>query len=317
MSVTKLHALGLPSARSLLLRDYKQFSQAFFAREQALVLVSQFNQLIKAVQRHRGITMGMLAGNSDFREEFDDLQYQLERRLETLGVFASANDLLSEHDKESLGLAWATIRSNWEEDNLSDNFELHSHFIEQLLHMNAKLTKLLEMPLIMPLEGRLGEGGERGAFSQSRMLQQISILTFVGKELPDMIEQVARIRGAAAYGAAIASLAGFDERRLRFWVNTLRLQSEKLRLRAETLLSEYEGELPGLAKLQQNELALLQFLNTVESVVFSGKGGRNEAHRLFSMATAVIEVYWEVVNNGLDLIREWHHRDLEAWVRLK
>ncbi len=298
-----------------LVHDFDQFSRLFLAREDCLLLVGQLNQLMKAVQRHRGISMGMLAGNTDFQSEFQSLQHQLERRLATLEAFARANQLLSDRDKENLSLAWATIRSNWEGDNLNDNFELHSHFIEQLLAMIASLAKKLEVPLVAPLE-KNSLVPQQGAFTQQRMFQQIEILAFVGKDLPSLIEQVARIRGTAAYSAAINSLEGLDERKVRYWVSSLRSQSEKIRSQAEKLQGEFSELMPGLAQIKQNELHLLQFLNTVESAVFLGKGGREIAHQLFNMATDVIEVYWDVVGEGLSIIQTWHRQDLEAWMRL-
>lgn len=304
-----------------LAQDYTQFATLFLAREDALILVEQLNQLMKAVQRHRGISMGLLGGNDAFQDEFEDLQHQLERRLATLEAFAQSNQLLSPRDKQNLSLAWATIRSNWEGDNLNDNFELHSHFIEQLLAMIISLAKYLEVPLLAPL----ASGGvsidavdtQSEAFSQSRMLQQIDILTFACKSLPEIIEEVARIRGTAAYSAAVGTMEGLGERKIRYWISALREHAQALRMQSEQLASDTGLGLVKLQVIKQNEIHLLKFLNTVESALFQGKGGRAEAHKLFNMATDVIEHYWDVVNEALELIQVWHRKDLEAWMKVK
>lgn len=297
-------------------QDYEQFAKLFIEREDSLILVAQLNQLVKAVQRHRGISMGMLGGNNEFQGEFQQLQTQLERRLATLEAFAKSSNLLTSRDKENLSLAWATIRSDWEGDNLNDNFELHSHFIEQLLAMITDLAKRLETPLLEPItRNSIGEVSS-GAFSHARALQQIEILLFACKELPSMIEEVARIRGTAAYGAAVGSMDGLDERKIRYWVSSLREHGEKVRNQAERLALEFVQDLPKLGLIKQNEIHLLKFLNTVESALFLGKGGREEAHRLFVMATEVIEVYWDIVREVLDLVQVWHRQDLEAWMLL-
>ncbi len=298
-------------------QDFTKFSKLFIEREDSLILVGQLNQLLKAVQRHRGISMGILGGNNEFRLEFNQLQNQLERRLATLEAFAKTSNLLTDKDKENLSLAWATISSDWEGDNLNDNFELHSHFIQQLLTMIADLSKRMEVPVLAPIASENKDGsGNAGAFSKTRMLQQIDILGFSCKELPVMIEEVARIRGTAAYGAAIGSMDGLDERKIRYWVVTLRDHAQKVRAVAEGLALEFIAVLPKLPSIKQNEIHLLQFLNTVESALFLGKGGRDEAHRLFVMATEVIEVYWNVIGECLSVIQSWHREDLEAWVRL-
>ncbi|WP_096087398.1 lytic murein transglycosylase [Agaribacterium haliotis] len=295
--------------------DFDKFSERFLAREDAMILIGQLNQLVKAVQRHRGISMGMLAGNTDFKNEFTKLQSQVERRLATLEAFARHNQMLNQRDKENLSLAWATIHSNWEGDRLVDNFELHSHFIEQLLVMIASLARKLELPLMMHAD-ELSSSLGISSFSQARALQQSDILNFVGKLLPETIEQVARIRGTAAYAAAVTSMDGLDERKLRFWVSSLRKHAENIREQSEELDQELGGVVSKLRLMKQNELQLLQFLNTVESAVFMGKGGRDEAHRLFNMATDVIEVYWEIVMEGLAVVQTWQREDLEAWMSL-
>lgn len=297
-------------------QDFDKFSKSFIEREDSLILVGQLNQLVKAVQRHRGISMGMLGGNNEFQVEFQKLQVQLERRLATLEAFAKASQLLSERDKENLSFAWATIRSDWEGDNLNDNFELHSHFIQQLLTMIVDLAKKLEIPVLAPIAFEGDERASSGAFSQARMLQQIEILSFACKELPMMIEEIARIRGTAAYGAAVGSMEGLDERKIRYWISTLREHGENVRTQAEKLALEFGGQLSKLGMMKQNEIHLLQFLNTVESALFLGKGGRDEAHRLFVMATEVIEVYWDIVREGLGLLQSWHRQDLEEWIKL-
>lgn len=293
--------------------SYDQFAELFVTREDCLILLSQLNQLVKAVQRHRGTSMGLLAGNSVFRTEFVQLQKQLERRLATLEAFARGNKLLSDRDKDNLSLAWATIRSNWEDDELKDNFELHSHFIEQLLTMIFSLSKQLEVPLIMPQDDA-HEGAE--AFSKKRMFQQVEIIQFVAKALPEIIEQVAKIRGMATYAAAANSMQDIDERKLRFLLANAQEQNHKLQALAEKLYETVEGRMHHLDEIKKLELQLLQFLNTVEAVVFMGKGSRDDAEKIFNMATDIIEVYWGVVNEGLELIRTWHSEDLEAWIKL-
>lgn len=294
-------------------QEFEYFTQLFMEREDAIILVEQLFQLMKAVQRHRGISMGMLGGNDDFQEEFVALQTQLERRLATLEAFAKTSNLLSAKDKENLSLAWTMIRSDWEGDKLNDNFELHSHFIEQLIAMIAVLAKKIETPLL----ATAGSEDTYGAFSQKRMRKQAEVLTFSCKALPSIIEEVARIRGTAVYSAAVDSLVGLDERKIRFWMSTLREHGEALIVTAEKLAEDYSSELPKLSSIKQNEIQLLKFLNTVEAALFLGKGGREEARRIFELATAIIEVYWAVISDSLDLVRLWHRQDLEAWMMLR
>lgn len=297
--------------------QYQLFCIAYRRREDTLTLVHQLNQMVKAVQKHRGISMGLLGGNAVFEGDFNVLQRQLERRLATLETFASNfGGILSEKDKENLHLAWATIRQNWQDDDLSDNFELHSHFVEQLLGMVYSLAKQLEKPLTPELVDTQDESVEEDDASYPRMFKQIEVLNFVAKQLPDMIEQIAKVRGLGTYAAATGLVDYPHDRKLRFLLQCSRQQSEKLRHQAERLEKILGESLTALADLKNLELKLMFLLNTIEKDVLSGTTITASSHQLFQLATDLIDVYWNVVNQGLALVRRWHEDDLEAWLKL-
>lgn len=298
--------------------QYQHFSKAYRRREDTLTLVHQLNQMVKAVQKHRGISMGLLGGNAVFEGDFNTLQHQLERRLATLEAFAGhVGGILTDKEKDSLHLAWATIRQNWQDDDLSDNFELHSHFVEQLLGMVYSLAKQLEKPLTPELVDTQEEGSApEGDAAYPRMFKQIEVLNFVAKQLPDMIEQIAKVRGLGTYAAATGLVDYPHDRKLRFLLQCARQQSEKLRHQAERLEGILDGSLPSLADLKNLELKLMFLLNTIEKDVLSGTTITASSQQLFKLATDLIDVYWNVVNQGLGLVRTWHEDDLEAWLKL-
>lgn len=309
-----------------IINTYEAFCTAYRQREDTLTLVYQLNQMIKAVQKHRGMSMALLAGNAAFVGDFEILQHQLERRLATLETFArETGGLLSQRDKENLHLAWETIRHNWQDDDVSDNFELHSHFVEQLHGMIFSLAKQLERPLSgeLPSEssGELVEFStlsrrDRSGVSYPRMFKQIELLNFVARQLPDMIEQIAKIRGLSTYAAATGEVHYHNDRKLRFLLQCSRQQSEKLRHQAERLEGILDGGIKGLIELKNLELKLFYFLNVVERDVLSGRAITASSHQLFKLATELIDVYWAVVNEGLSLVRKWHEEDMENWLKL-
>ncbi|SMF54793.1 hypothetical protein SAMN02745866_03494 [Alteromonadaceae bacterium Bs31] len=292
--------------------QFEDICSVFRAREDVLSLVNQINQLIKAVQKHRGVSMGLLGGDNSFVHGFQSLQVQLERRLATLEVFARrTGGLLSEREKENLHLAWHTIRQNWQDDELSDNFELHSHFIEQLKSMLVSLAKQLEKPFVQELAERA-----EGSVSYPKLFKQIELLQFVAKQLPDMIEHIAKVRGLAVYAASAGSVDFYNDRKLRFLLQTAREQSDKLRHQAERINELLDDEIPSFLELKNLELKLLFLLNTVEQDVLSGVTITTSSQQFFSLATEIIDVYWKVVNDGLSVLRRWHEEDLEDWFKL-
>jgi len=294
--------------------DYDVFCTLFRTREDVLSLVIQINQMIKAVQKHRGVSMGLLAGDNSFVAGFESLQQQLEKRLATLECFARrTGGLLSEREKENLHLAWQTIRQDWQDDDLSDNFELHTHFVEQLLSMLVSLSRQLEKPLLPEL-AEVAPSDE--GVSYPKLFKQIELLQFVARQLPEMIEQIAKVRGLSVYAASLGSVDFYNDRKLRFLLQCAREQSDKLRHQAERINGLLEGKLPSFQELKNLELKLLYLLNTVEQDVLSGMEIKTTSQQFFSLATEIIDVYWAVVNDGLTQLRRWHEEDMEDWFKL-
>lgn len=291
---------------------YESFCSEYRQREDVVSLIFQINQLIKAVQRHRGVSMGLLAGDNSFEQSFDVLQRQLQKRLGMLGCFAHrTGGLLSLRQKENLQLAWQTIRQNWQDDDLSDNFELHSHFIEQLQGMLSSLARHLEKPFCSELTA----AAEQNGVSYPKFFKQIELLNFVIRQLPEMIEHVAKVRGLSVYASSLGSVDFYNERKLRFLLQSARDQSDKLRHQAERLQDLFSGELSSFQELKNLELKLLYLLNTVEQDVLSGGEIRTSSQQYYKLATAIIDVYWRVVDDGLALLRRWQEGDLEDWLK--
>jgi len=310
------HSLQAPNT-GVNFAEFESFCTAYRQRQDALSLIKQLNQMIKAVQRHRGMSMALLAGSSLFQGDFHVLQRQVERRLTSLEVFAAQTGLLSPRDKENLHNAWHTIRADWQGDDVIDNFELHSHFIDQLQIMIAGLAKFLEKPVsaIIAEKAKLELPGEDAA-AYPKMFKQIELLNFAARQVTTMAEQVGRIRALSTYAAAKGLCDYHHDRKLRYALSTARTANEKLRHQAERLESFLAGALPSLSLIKTYELKLMFLLNTVESDVLSGMTITTNSYNLFKLATEIIDVYLKVVDEAMDLVARWSEEDLEGWLCL-
>lgn len=259
--------------------------------------------------------MALLAGSNLFQGDFLVLQRQVERRLTSLEVFAAQTGLLSARDKANLHNAWHTIRADWQGDDVIDNFELHSHFIEQLQSMIAGLAKFLEKPVsvIMAEKTKL-ELPDEDATAYPKMFKQIELLNFAARHVTTMAEQVGRIRALSTYAAATGFCDYHHDRKLRYALSTVRTANEKLRHQSERLESLLGGALPSLAMIKTYELKLMFLLNTVEADVLSGMTITTNSHHLFKLATEIIDVYLKVVDDAMSLVSRWNDEDLEGWM---
>jgi len=289
--------------------EFDSLCDAFRRRDDALSLIFQLNQLIKAVQKHRGMTMALIGGNKGFRKDFEEQQYQLDRRIATLQAFIRrTGNLISNNQEDGICLAWQTIRQDWQDDKLSDNFELHSHFIEQLQGIVVSLAKELEKPL---------EGvSSSDPHDYPQVFKQIELLNFVAKELPEMIEQLAKVRGLSTYIAASGEVEYHHDRKLRYVLQCAKQQNEKLRHQSERLRTILNGSVASLTEIKTVELKLIYLMETVENDVLGGGTIKTNSHQLFKLATELIDVYWFVLNEGLTVVRRWHEDLLESWLKL-
>lgn len=298
------------------LASFESFCRIYRQRQDAFLLIKQLNHMVIAVQRHRGMSMALLAGSQHFRGNFLTLQKQLERRLASLEVFAAyTGGLLKKRDKDNLHNAWHTIRADWQDDDVIDNFELHSHFIEQLQAMVGHLARLLERPtsVVMKASTNIKRSWEESP-ATADALNQVDLLCFATRQVPEMVEQVARIRGLATYAAAQGYCDYHHDRKLRYCMSCARSSNEQLRAQAERLERSLAGGLESLSLVKTYELKLMFLLNTVDGDILSGTTITADSQQLFNLATEIIDVYLAVVDEALDVVARWHEQDLESWL---
>ncbi|WP_039914812.1 hypothetical protein [Cellvibrio mixtus] len=297
--------------------QFAHFCDLYHQRLDALTLTKQLIHMIKAVQRHRGMTMGTLGGNQQFREDLNSLQVQLERRLELLQAFSAHSiNLLSPRDQDNLNNAWLTISRNWQEDSVIDNYELHCHLIEQLLSMVAALGKQLELPTSqsMPdtVEPRVIHVDD--ALYPNRF-KYLEVLHFATRLMPAVAEQIGRIRALATYAAALGYCDKDFAGKLRYVIQCTRVNNEKLRHQTKRLEGLLDTDLTLLNQLKSYEIKLEFLLSMVEADVVNSHQMNADSNRLFSLATDIIDVYLKVVDEGVQLLTQWHEQDIEVWVQ--
>ncbi len=296
---------------------FLKFHSAYKARELAFNLITQINHLVKNVQRHRGISMGLLAGDLAFEKEFGLLQHQIDRRLSLLAVFAVEDgSLLSERDKSNIQQAWDTIRKDWQDDKLTDNFELHSHFVEQLRQTSLAIAKHLEVPVVFQIGHQASQFEFADDKGTPRAAKQIELLYFACSLSPTMIESMAKIRGLASFAAASGVIGYEYDRRLRYLLQCAREQHAKLLQCAQRMDEILGGELQAKKVVGNLETKFIHFMELVSNDVLSGTVIRSSSSQLFNLATVLIDGYWHVVDEGLDLMRSWHRNDLDLWVAI-
>ena len=292
------------------------FTELFHQRLDALNLIKQLIHITKAVQRHRGMSMGLLGGNALFREEFTRLQRQIAERLRLLVAFAArGHQFIPKRDQENLQSAWLTISHDWQEDSVIDNYELHCHLIEQLLALIATLAKQLEQP-IAALLSNSEEPTQVYATTAvyPNRFKQLEVLHFSTRLMPSVAEQIGRIRALATYTAALGYCDAAYASKLRYVIQCTRVNNEKLRHQAKRMEGILEKDSPLLNQLKSYEIKLSFLLNMVEQDVLKEGKLTADSNRLFELATDIIDMYLNSVDEGTALIERWHNDEIENWI---
>ncbi|HWV14913.1 MAG TPA: hypothetical protein VN030_05730 [Cellvibrio sp.] len=317
-SSTMIAQSGLSSAPKIGKKStFEGFADLFHQRLDALLLIQQLIQMIKAVQRHRGMSMGLLGGNNHFLDDFPQLQHQLTLRLQLFMAFASKTQgLLSARDQDNLRSAWLTISHDWQEDSVIDNYELHCHLIEHLLTLVATLAKQLEQPMnaLIANEGEPTLIGATGTIFPNRF-KQLEVLHFSTRLMPSVAEQIGRIRALATYAAALGQCSTDHASKLRYVIQCTKVNNEKLRNQAKRMETILDKNSPLLNSLKSYEIKLTFLLNMVEQDILTESGETAaDSNRLFEIATNIIDMYLGIVDEGIALLERWHQDEIENWL---
>lgn len=294
----------------------RRFTELFHQRLDVLNLIKQLNHMVKAVQRHRGMSMGLLGGNALFREEFLRLQNQIAGRLELFSAFtARSPHLLPQRDLENLQSAWLTISHDWQEDSVIDNYELHCHLIEQLIAMIPVLAKHLEQPIaaVLAVNNEPAKIYATNAVYPNRF-KQLEVLHFSTRLMPSVAEQIGRIRALATYTSALGFCDTDYASKLRYAIQCTRVNNEKLRNQAKRMEGILEKDSPLLSQLKSYEIKLTFLLNMIEQDILNEGQVTADSNRLFELATDIIDMYLNSVDEGTSLIERWHNDEVENWI---
>lgn len=292
-----------------------RFTELFHQRLDALNLIKQLNHMVKAVQRHRGMSMGLLGGNALFREDINRLQRQIAARLELFSTFTvRGRQLLLQRDLENLQSAWLTISHDWQEDSVIDNYELHCHLIEQLLAMIASLAKQMEQPIAAVLASSEPAKIYATTAVYPNRFKQLEVLHFSTRLMPSVAEQIGRIRALSTYTAALGFCDSDYASKLRYAIQCTRVNNEKLRNQAKRMEGILEKDSPLLSQLKSYEIKLTFLLNMIEQDVLNTKPVTADSNKLFDLATDIIDMYLNSVDEGTALIERWHNDEVENWI---
>lgn len=151
-------------------------------------------QLTVHLQQHRGTTLAILGGDDFFEPRLAAIKKHIVEDLQLLQK--QRKQMIDEMTWQNLCSEWFTVNHHWRQDTALQNFELHTHLIQQLL----KLFKgFYNSPLFEHLD---------------TLHQPIAKLSLT--ELPEFLETAAQIRGIGTHELAASTMDAYFNDRLKF-----------------------------------------------------------------------------------------------------
>lgn len=258
-----------------------------FAKFQVTYTAKLVLKLINAVARHRGMSLSTLANRQTFVPDMKVLQKEINRRIAMLEAASEPLKQLHSINFDRIQQAWRTIESGWQQDTVRENFEYHSHFIELLQSIVARMID----PLTAIIDSRSHP-------------QSLLLLTFCGRTMPELIELIARIRGLATYLLVSGNSDEQSRQRLSHFLKELKKQQYLYGQSVSRLNTPQHEYLPAISMIKTYELKLSFVLETVENTVLGTGQATLNGPQLFKISSEIIEIYQQVMFEGMDVLQK-------------
>lgn len=278
----------------------------------SITVIRQMVALITVTQQHRGANLALLEGDASFSGKVAALQSEINNRFITLQLLnQELSEPISPPDIVTLLQEWETVR-DWSGGTALENFNLHSHFIEQQMKLMWQVTEktncflLAAAPKPATLDASQPQQG--GSLAGDTLLVQFILL-----EIPEFMELLARLRGLATHACVMGACDPEHATWLDYLLKQLNLKKERFRALSKSLQKYALRDVPALIDLQIQDVRIVQLIQLVENKILHQDEIDLDSHQIFSKVTNIINVQTEVVRQGLDFIQNKIHRQLDGW----
>src|SRR5690606_36613154 len=142
----------------------------------------------------------------------------------------------------------------------------------------------------------------------------LEMLHFSTRLMPEVAEQIGRIRALATYVSASHVCDQDFRTKLSYLIQCTRVNNEKLRHHIKRVENKPDSELLLLGQLKSYEVKLAFLLSMVENDVLGDKI-QADSRRIFDLATDIIDLYLRAVIEGTQILQKWLEADIQMLIQ--
>ena len=249
-------------------------------------------QLARAVQTHRGASIGVLSGQPAF------LDQARQRSDEVSRIFSLLNYLNDQgksrefnRDLVTLEQEWGVIRSGWASDGLMENYELHCNFVDHLLRV---LRTTLKQKVFECLPDLLTPAS--ASETEQRLSPEFILALF--DNIPKNSESIGQVRALSTNAAVRKVIAEENRSKIEFLLRQVNSEYQELRM-VFSAVDEYYTMPRGYHK------QFRVFVKGVRSSIVEASDIVIDSSLMFDISTTIINQLWDVVERGFQEIERY------------
>jgi hypothetical protein len=236
-----------------------------------LMFSQEILELVNQMQKHRGMSSGIIGGKNDFKKPLRDLDIIINNRLSSIKEESTSYPQMFDNDAwEDIHSRWQDKCRNWQSYELFSNIENHTVLIKIILEQVNTLI-------------------DRAGLTTGEDFEFNSVARKILRELPELVEYIGQTRALTVYCSSVHTCPTDTKLYLRYLHQKIQEGTSDIEI-SMTIPTELGSKVKCLLDLVEAEIL------EVEKITI-------DANVLFQLCTEIIDAYLELTKEAINELK--------------